>query len=70
MESLDRSKLGLVQIYWGNGKGKTTSALGTAIRAAGNGFSLKLIQFMKNGANSLEQQIQGEILAMQKFPNF
>jgi cob(I)alamin adenosyltransferase len=70
MESLDRSKLGLVQIYWGNGKGKTTSALGTAIRAAGNGFSLKLIQFMKNGANSLEQQIPGEILALQKFPNF
>ncbi len=67
---IDKSKLGLVQIFLGNGKGKTTSSLGTALRACGNGFSVHLIQFMKNGADSLEEQIPGEILALKKFPNF
>ena len=67
---VERDKLGLVQVFWGNGKGKTTSSLGTALRACGNGFCVHLVQFMKNGANSLEQQIPGEILALEKFPNF
>jgi len=66
----DKSSLGLVQVFWGNGKGKTTSALGTALRACGNGFNVYLIQFMKNGADSLEKQIPGEIFALEKFPNF
>jgi len=66
----DKSKLGLVQVFWGNGKGKTTSSLGTALRACGNGFNVHLVQFMKNGADSLEQQIPGEIIALEKFPNF
>ena len=66
----DKSKLGLVQIFWGNGKGKTTSALGTALRACGNGFNVHLIQFMKNGADSLEKQVPGEIIALEKFSNF
>ncbi len=66
----DKSKLGLVQVFWGNGKGKTTSALGTALRACGNGFSVYLIQFMKNGADSLEDQIPGEIYALERFDNF
>ena len=52
--SIDKSKLGLVQVFWGNGKGKTTSSLGTALRACGNGFSVHLVQFIKNGANSLD----------------
>ncbi|MEX2016940.1 MAG: cob(I)yrinic acid a,c-diamide adenosyltransferase [Candidatus Pacearchaeota archaeon] len=66
----EKSKLGLVQIFWGNGKGKTTSSLGTALRACGNGFNVHLVQFMKNGADSLEKQIPGEILSLTKFPNF
>lgn len=40
-------KQGLVQVYTGNGKGKTTAALGLAIRAAGRGFRVVLIQFLK-----------------------
>lgn len=59
---------GLVQIYWGNGKGKTTAALGTALRALANGMSVHLIQFMKNTAN--QETLSGEIRALEKFPNF
>ena len=70
MEEPDKSQLGMVQIFWGDGKGKTTSSLGTALRACGNGYKVHLIQFMKNGASSLEQQIPGEILSLQKFSNF
>lgn len=38
---------GYVQLYTGNGKGKTTAALGLALRAAGAGLSVIIIQFMK-----------------------
>lgn len=62
--------LGQVQIYFGSGKGKTTSALGTAIRALGNNYSVHLVQFMKNGASSLDQQIPGEISSLITFPKF
>jgi cob(I)alamin adenosyltransferase len=40
---------GLVQVYTGNGKGKTTAALGLALRAAGHGLRTCIIQFMKRG---------------------
>lgn len=38
---------GIIQVYMGDGKGKTTAAFGQAIRAAGNGFKVKIVQFMK-----------------------
>ena len=40
-------KRGLIQIYTGNGKGKTTAALGLALRASGHGLKVCIIQFMK-----------------------
>ena len=39
---------GLIQVYTGNGKGKTTAALGLAMRAAGHGMRVGFIQFLKS----------------------
>lgn len=39
---------GLVQVYTGDGKGKTTAALGQAMRAAGSGLKVYMVQFLKS----------------------
>lgn len=46
---------GLIQVYTGNGKGKTTSALGLALRAVGHEFKVCIIQFLKGGGPYGEQ---------------
>ncbi len=55
---------GLVQVYTGSGKGKTSAALGLGLRAAGHGFEVYMIQFMKGQIN------YGEINAVKHIPNF
>jgi len=52
------SRKSLIHIYTGDGKGKTTAALGLALRAMGAGKSVAIIQFMKQGNYSEHQAIK------------
>ena len=44
-----KERLGLVHVITGDGKGKTTSSLGLALRAIGNNLQVHMIQFLKSG---------------------
>ena len=60
-------EFGLVQVWWGDGKGKTTAALGMGFRAAGHGYRVHVLQFMKGGASSVED-VRGEYNAIETMP--
>ena len=66
-ERPDRSdqpgETGLVQVFTGNGKGKTSAALGVALRAAGHGLRVHIIFFMKG------DYPYGERRALARLPN-
>lgn len=59
-----RDSLGLVHIYTGDGKGKTTAALGLALRALEHELTVSMVQFLKGG------QYIGELLAPRHHENF
>lgn len=62
-ETLARFQRGLVIVYTGDGKGKTTAAMGQALRALGHGFKVLAVQFMKG-------KKYGEVLCAEKLlPN-
>lgn len=52
-----------MQVFTGNGKGKTTAALGTVLRAAGHGFKILLIFFVKGESS------EGEFKSLLTLPN-
>ncbi|GAB3664008.1 cob(I)yrinic acid a,c-diamide adenosyltransferase [Halopiger thermotolerans] len=60
-------EFGLVQVWWGDGKGKTTATLGMGMRAAGHGYRVHMLQFMKGGASSVEA-VRGEYNAITALP--
>jgi len=52
---------GLVQVFTGNGKGKTTAALGTVVRALGHGLRVYIIYFMKGDYPYGERRVLSEL---------
>ncbi|CDG02227.1 cob(I)yrinic acid a,c-diamide adenosyltransferase [Clostridium chauvoei] len=56
-------ELGLIHIYCGNGKGKTTAAMGLGVRACGRGYKVLLTQFLKDNDT-------GELNSIAKLDNF
>ena len=59
-ETLARFSRGLVLVYTGDGKGKTTAAIGQALRTIGHGNKVLVVQFMKG-------KKYGEVLAAEKY---
>ncbi len=53
-------KNGIIEVYTGDGKGKTTAAVGLGIRAVGDGFKVAMIQFLKATPT-------GELKSLEKF---
>lgn len=52
---------GFIQVYCGDGKGKTTAATGLAIRAAGTGMNVLFVRFLKN-------ENSGELVVLDQIP--
>ena len=59
MERSIRQGTGLVHIYCGDGKGKTTTGMGLCTRAAGYGYQVMIYQFMKNNTTSERKILEG-----------
>lgn len=54
----DRSQeKGLIIVHTGNGKGKTTAALGMVLRSIGHGYQVAIVQFIKGGWEPAEKQV-------------
>jgi cob(I)alamin adenosyltransferase len=60
---VEKKRQGLVQVFTGNGKGKTTAALGTILRAAGHGLKVFIVFFMKG------KYEYGEFSTLARLPN-
>lgn len=59
------TKRGLTLVFTGDGKGKTTSAIGLAVRAVGRGMKVKIFQFIKSPQRSYGEQIALEKIGVE-----
>lgn len=59
----------MVHLYWGDGKGKTTAAMGLAVRALGHGRSVVIVQFLKDGSSGEIEPLRRLGAAVYACPN-
>ncbi len=67
---MDHRKHARVFLYTGEGEGKTTTALGVALRAVGHGKKVVFVQFMKGRKNVGEYQIQKKLAPLYSVKQF
>lgn len=60
-----KKRKGLTLVYTGDGKGKTTAAVGLAVRAVGRGMKVKILQFIKSPRRSYGEQLSLEKLGVE-----
>ena len=63
-ETKRQNEKGLIVIFTGNGKGKTSAAMGVMARAAGHGFNVSVIQFLKNPGRVYGEAVSAEKLGV------
>ena len=64
-ENYQEQTRGLLMVHTGNGKGKTTAALGLLMRAAGRGLNCCMIQFMKSRNDRYGEHVAAEKLGIE-----
>ena len=60
LSSKTPKSIGLIQVYTGDGKGKTTASLGMAIRAVAQGMKVAIVYFDKGGEHYSERKVLAE----------
>ncbi len=65
-----RPRRGQVLVYYGQGKGKTTAALGLALRAVGRGWRVCMLQFTKSGEWPPGEPVGENVAAARLAPDF
>ena len=61
-----RRRKGLIIVHTGDGKGKTSAALGMLLRSLGHGFKCAVVQFIKGGRNTAESLLKSPLLQWDK----
>ena len=59
----------MLHLYWGDGKGKTTAAMGLALRALGHGRRVVILQYLKDGSSGEIEMLRRCGAAVYACPN-